>query len=279
MAVLTWSLVLHYLDDFFAILSPYNDPIAYVKEFDLVCDDLGLSVNHTRDVIGTIAEFLGTEFDSILMQARLPPDKLARARNSVEDLLNRTTISHHELESAVGFLSFAAKVVIPGRAFLRRLFDAIRRPTTRRRITYEMRADLLWWQTYLKDWDGLKLPRHIDSRLTWHVWTDASGKLGMGDYILPSSDQLNSIRLEDTFSTRVATRHRHKDIQFKEMKAVLYAIQFWLIRLRRSILILYCDNDACIHGLQKSSIRGPAMAPLRVVAMLLAKNDILLTPI
>lgn len=67
MAVLTWSLVLHYLDDFFAILSPYNDPIAYGKEFDLVCDDLGLSVNHTKDVIGTIAEFLGIEFDSILM--------------------------------------------------------------------------------------------------------------------------------------------------------------------------------------------------------------------
>ena len=104
-------------------------------------------------------------------------------------------------------------------------------------------------------------------------------KTGYGDYTLPSSDQLNSIRLEDTFSTRVATRHRHKDIQFKEMKAVLHAIQFWLIRLRRSILILYCDNDACIHGLQKSSIRGPDMAPLRVVAMLLAKNDILLTPI
>ena len=54
-AVLTWSLVLHYLDDFFAILSPYNDPIAYGKEFDLVCDDLGLSVNHTKDVIVTIA--------------------------------------------------------------------------------------------------------------------------------------------------------------------------------------------------------------------------------
>ena len=149
----------------------------------------------------------------------------------MEDLLNRTTISHNELESAVGFLSFAAKVVVLGRAFLRRLFDAIRRLTTTYRITYEMRADLLWWRTYLKDWDGLKLLRYMDSRPIWHVWTDVSGKLGIGGYILPSPDQIDVIRLEDVFSTRVATRHRHKDIQFKEIKAVLYTIYLWLARL------------------------------------------------
>ena len=100
----------------------------------------------------------------------------------------------------------------------------------------------------------------------------------MGGYILPSPDQVGSMRTEDVFSTRVPTRHRHKDIQFNETKAVLHAIQLWLARLQGSRLILYCDNDACVYGLQKSSIRGPAMAPLRDIAMLLAKNDILLTP-
>lgn len=213
-------MVLYYLDDFFAILSPNADLIAYVKQFDRVCSDLGLLINHTKDVTGTIVDFLGIEFDSTLMQARLPPEKLARARNLMEDLLNRATISHQELESAVGFLSFAAKIVVPGRAFLRRLFDATRRSTTTHRITYEMRANLLWWHTYLKDWNGLKLLRLIDSRTTWHIWTDASGKLGMKGYILPSPDQVKSIRIENVFGIRVPTRHRRKDIQFKEIKAV-----------------------------------------------------------
>ena len=67
MAVLAWSIVLHYLDDFFAILSLYDDPVIYRKEFDRVYDDLGLSVNHTKDIIGTIADFLGIKFDSVLM--------------------------------------------------------------------------------------------------------------------------------------------------------------------------------------------------------------------
>ena len=276
-AVLSWTIVLHYLDDFLAILSPYDDAFAYASQFDQLCSDLGLSVNHTKDILGTIADFLGIEFDSIHMRARLPPDKLARARNTVKDLLKKVTISHQELESAVGFLSFAAKIVVPGRAFLRRLFDALRRPTAIHRITSDMKADLLWWHTFLKNWDGLKLLRNLDDRPTWHIWTDASGKHGMGGYILTQPGLPPSA--QDVFSMRVSTRHRRKDIQFKEMKAVHYAIKLWLDRLRGSKLILYCDNDACIHGLTKSSIRGPAMAPLRDIAMLLASYDIHLIPI
>ena len=274
-AVLYWGIVLHYLDDFFAILTPYDDPIVYANQFDQICSDLGLSVNHSKDIMGTIADFLGIEFDSNLMQARLPPDKLARARNTAKDLLNRAITSHQELESAVGFLSFAAKIVFPGRAFLRRPFDALRKPAAVHRILTDMKADLLWSQSFLDQWDGLKLLRHLDSRLTWHIWTDASGRHGIEGYI---REHLSQPALE-AFSIRLATRHRRKDIQFKEMKAVQQAIQLWLARLRGSKLILYCDNDACVHGLQKSSIRGSAMAPLRDIAMLLARYDIHLVPI
>lgn len=134
-AVFLWAIVLHYLDDFFDILSPEADAEAYGRDFDAVCIDLGLIVNHDKDITGTTADFLGIELDSIRMLARLPPDKLARARNTAQDLLNRATIPHRELESAVGFLSFAAKIVIPGRAFLRRLFNAIRRPVAVIRIS------------------------------------------------------------------------------------------------------------------------------------------------
>lgn len=277
-AILLWEVVLHYLDDFFAILSPGDDATAYAQQFDQLCGELGLQINHTKDVVGFIAEFLGIEFDSIRMEARLPPDKLAKARTTVKNLLKRATISHQELESAVGFLSFAAKVVIPGRAFLRRLFDALRRPAVIVRITGDMRADLLWWDTFLEHWNGVALIRHVDSRVTWHIWTDASGKFGMGGYILDHPDHIQSIQLKDVFSIKTATRHRSKDIQFKEMKAVHHAMELWLHQLRGSRLVLYCDNDACVNGLRKSSMHGPAMAPLRDIAMLAATHDIIVVP-
>lgn len=82
----------------------------------------------------------------------------------------------------------------------------------------------------------------------------------------------------DVFSTRVATRHIRKDIQFKEMQAVSYALHLWLNQLRGSKVVLYCDNEACVYGLSKLSIRGLAMGPLRQIATTMAKYDILLVP-
>ena len=209
------------MNDFFAILSPTADAIAYNQQFNDLYAELDLSVNHSKDVIDTIADFLEIEFNSNLIQARLPPDKLARTRNTAKDLLNRSSISHQELESAVGFLGFASKIVIPGRAFLRRLYDALSKPAAVHHITNDMKADLLWWHTFLDDWDGLKLLQHLDSRPTYQIWTDASGKNGMGGYIQEDASQ----SILEAFSVRQSTRHRRKDIQFKEMKAVQLAIQ------------------------------------------------------
>ena len=108
-----------------------------------------------------------------------------------------------------------------------------------------MKADLQWWKTFLDDWDGLSLLRHLDTRSTFHIWTDASGRLGIGGYILQNLSE----PVQEAFSIRLATRHRRKDIQFKEMKAVHQVILLWLLRLRGSKLILYYDNDACVYGL------------------------------
>ena len=76
------------------------------------------------------------------MEARLPADKLARARSLVATHLNNSSISHSELQSLVGFLSFAARVIVPGRAFLRRLFNSLKTYVPYHYITTDMRADL-----------------------------------------------------------------------------------------------------------------------------------------
>ena len=92
--------------------------------------------------MGTTADFLGIEFNSNLIQARLPPDKLARARNTAKDLLNKSYILYQELESAVNFLSFTSKVIIPERTFLRRLYNTLRRLVRLYTITLYIKADL-----------------------------------------------------------------------------------------------------------------------------------------
>lgn len=88
------------------------------------------------------------------------------------------------------------------------------------RITKHMNADLLWWKAFLKDWNGISLLRHVADRQTRHIWTDASGKFGLGGYML----ERPGTAVHDVFSAPVATRHIPKDIQFKEMQAVNHAL-------------------------------------------------------
>ena len=54
------------------------------------------------------------------MGARLPKDKLRKAIDRVKKILEKkSSTTYEELQS----LSFAAKVIYPGRAFLRRLYN------------------------------------------------------------------------------------------------------------------------------------------------------------
>ncbi len=69
--------------------------------------------------------FLGIELDSLLMEARLPADKLDKAKLWVTRMLKHNIIEYNDLQSLTGFFSFTAKVVRLGRAFLHRLFDAL----------------------------------------------------------------------------------------------------------------------------------------------------------
>ena len=94
---LGWATVLHYLDDFFAVLSPQADHELYMQQFTHICSDLGLRINTLKDVASTVAVFLGIEMDSNSMEARLPSDKLTRARSLVVAHLKNSSISHLEL--------------------------------------------------------------------------------------------------------------------------------------------------------------------------------------
>ena len=79
LAVSHWAVILHYLDDFFAILPPRADFVLYQQDIDDLCIELEVKVNHKKDICGTIADFLGIELDSEVMEARLPKKKLDRA--------------------------------------------------------------------------------------------------------------------------------------------------------------------------------------------------------
>lgn len=120
-------LAIHYLGDFLAVLSKNDgdNMRAYESFFAKTCKTLEFNINGKKNVSDTLAEFFDIEIDTIQMEVRLPQDKLEKAKSWVAKTLKSQTISRSNLRSLLGFLSFACKVVIPGRAFLLRLFDAL----------------------------------------------------------------------------------------------------------------------------------------------------------
>ena len=87
-------MAIHYLDDFLAVLNEADgdDVDVYEEFFARTCKALGLSINIKKNATGTLAEFLGIEIDTVRMEARLPQDKLEKAKAWVGKTLNSRTI-------------------------------------------------------------------------------------------------------------------------------------------------------------------------------------------
>ena len=152
-----------------------------------------------------------------------------------------------------------------------RLYQVIDQSEHLIHLSSDLRADRYWWSYLLQHWNGIHLLRKVSHREVCHIWTDASGTVGIGGFILDKPGQPPYI--DGIFSRLVPTRHKEKDIQFKEMFAVLTAL--YMFRPAGKLVHIYCDNVAVCWGLYKLFIRGPAMVPLRSIALSYAQQDIL----
>jgi len=70
-----------------------------------------------------VLSFAGIELDTSRSEARLPSEKVLWYVNFLSAFLTRKKVTLKELQSLTGLLNFTCSVVLPGRAFLRRLFD------------------------------------------------------------------------------------------------------------------------------------------------------------
>ena len=69
--------------------------------------------------------FLGIEVESCAMELRLPEDKLREVQSLIQRWQGRKSCLRKALESLVGKLSHATKVVQPGKTFMRQMFELL----------------------------------------------------------------------------------------------------------------------------------------------------------
>ena len=152
----------------------------------LTFNTLGVPIaEHKTEGPSLIIEFLGIILDSQKMEARLPPDKLNRLSIELDAWHIKKSATLQELQSLIGTLNFACKVISPGRAFLQRITNVTRgvpKPHHHIRWTNGFREDVKMWQNFLKDWNGTSLFFNPcwDNSAELSLYTDASGTLGFG---------------------------------------------------------------------------------------------------
>ena len=90
------------------------------------CKELGIPVAaHKCTGPTTCLVFLGILIDTVKMEISLPKEKLERLKRILGDWRTKKTCTQRELESLIGHLQHAAKVVRPGRRFIRGMLSLL----------------------------------------------------------------------------------------------------------------------------------------------------------
>ena len=118
------SNIIHYLDDFFLAEATFHecqmglDSVVDISKFLNVPLAENKLIPPTTSIV-----YLGILIDSHALTISLPDDKLVALKNTLQEWMHKHSCTKRELLSLIGSLSFATKVIQPGRIFLRRLID------------------------------------------------------------------------------------------------------------------------------------------------------------
>ena len=269
-------IIRHYLDDYVIIAPPDSSQCQESLDIlDRECEALGVpTAAHKRDGPTTCLVFLGIIMDTQLGELRLPADKLARLVTLLEEWGDRKACTRKELESLIGLLNHACKVVRSGRSFLRRMIDllhAVHHPPHSRtpiRLNAGFRADLAWWREFLTRWNGVSFlppPSHLPMT---EFTSDASGSWGCGAWHRLS-----------WFQVQWGPRSQALSIAQKELIPIILACDAWGSSWHGQQVLCHCDNQvvvACLRS-RTSKDRG-LMHLLRCLVFVEAHTQCFLHP-
>ena len=230
----------HYLDDFVVIGPPGSSKCQeYLHILERECAYLGVPLaSEKREGPSPVITFLGIIIDTLQGQLHLPEDKLQRMMQIVSEWLPRKVCTRRELESLIGTLQHAAKVIRPGRSFLRRaisLLSIAKRPHHHIRLNHEFKSDLMWWKVFGSHWNGASLLVIPQATPQAMLTSDASGSWGCGAWSGSDWFQLQWDKLSAS-----------KQITIKELVLIVIAAVIWDHSWRGHQVVSRCDNSAVV---------------------------------
>ena len=210
----------------------------------------------------------GIEVDSMLMECRLPLEKIEKITTKIHYMKHRKKVTLQELQSLIGLLNFACSVVVPGRTFLRRLIDltcGVKCPNHYIRLNKEARADLETWAYFIDHFNGKSVFLDKQWISTDHLClsTDASGSVGCA-----------AVFGSDWFAEKWPQSMASHQICIKELFPIVLALEIWATRLQNKKVLFLSDNMAVVTVINKKSCKDKVLMRLlrRLVCVSLKFN-------
>ena len=242
------SFVCHILDDFLLI-----EPPAGTLPLNRVCQQSLPKMVSTFENIripiapgktqgpSQVLEFLGILLDTINMKASLPPEKIERLHAIFEQFQHRRSCTLKKLQSLIGTLNFACKVVPPGRPFLQRIIALtrnIKKPHHHIKLNSGFFQDLEMWKKFISNWNGanffLSSEWHDSDTLVLH--TDASGTLGIGGIF-------GKKWFQGAWKPHQKLGQPGISISWQEFFAIVVGCHIWGDLHQDHRIKFHCDND------------------------------------
>ena len=256
--------ILHYLDDFlFGGPEGTMDCKNTLLKFQECCRLWGVPLAEEKTVEPTeVLVFLGIEFDTINMVMRLPHEQIVDLRNKLVVCLNSNKITLRNLLSLIGTLNFACQVIVPGRAFCRRLIDAtchLRKPHHKTRVTEDMKDDIRIWLSFLDKYNGTTviLDRFWLYNDHLQLFSDSAGGKEKGFGVYFNGKWAQASWSQSWIQTGIMT-----DITFMELFPVVVAVSIWGSHLANKRILFRIDNQAVVTIINKKSSKSSGVMSL-----------------
>lgn len=167
--------------------------------------------------------------------------------HNIQFALEQDKLTLKQLESLIGLLNFACNIVLPGRAFLRRLIYltiGIKKEYYRIRMTKQVKKDLEFWFSFLKNFNRscMFLPDMWVSSSELRLYTDASGSVGYA-----------AVFGSQWFKGEWNNKWQYQNITVLELYPIVLAVKLWSKYMANRCILFNTDNQALVHVINKQT--------------------------
>lgn len=268
--------VIHILDDFFIAEQSKFSCLNSFSTLLRVFMSLKAPVVPSKTIgPSQVIEFMGIVLDSVRMEARLPEDKLTRITDLLTSFQKRRSVRLVELQSLIGTLQFACKVVVPGRTFLQRVINLTRGVPSRFhhvRLNREFFKDLTMWKAFLTKWNGRSF--FLESSATptpvLDLYTDAASSVGFGGF-------LRGKWFQGRWPPHLLLdRVTGISIEWQELFPIVVACAIWHPFFTGKRLQFWCDNESVVSIINSGHSKSPRIMDLvRFLVLISMKHNFL----